>query len=282
MTEQRPRPPGQEIEPSDTKDVDDGYNPNHHGHSSKKLVDDPNRCMTSAKPKITIFTRSYPPAYLSGGPARSVYALVEALAAEFSFSVITSAFDGSSLQPMPSVESGQWGTFGHATIWYESTRRMSSRTVTKLLSETAPQVIYLNSFFSYRFTVLPMLVARMKSRGAAIILAPRGELSTGALTLKRSKKRIYIALFRLFKLHSAITWHASTSLEQADIESRFGPDVRIYIAIDLRTGIFSDKAEHHEGQHHSVIRTAITGFLLADNAEKKLDSRYTGYFVHQK
>jgi glycosyltransferase involved in cell wall biosynthesis len=207
--------------------------------------------MASAKPKITIFTFSYPPAYLSGGPARSVYALVESLASEFSFSVITSAFDGSSIQPMQSVESGRWSAFGHATIWYESRHRMSVRTIAKLLSKTDPQIIYLNSLFSYRFTILPMIIARIRSRKAAVVLAPRGELSSGALALKRPKKRIYIVLFRLLKLHKAITWHASTCSEKADIEREFGSVVRSHIAVNLRTDIFSDQGEHRRSQRTS-------------------------------
>ena len=125
---------------------------------------------------------------------------------------------------------------------------MSVRTVAKLLSKTDPQIIYLNSLFSYRFTILPMIIARIKSRRAAVVLAPRGELSSGALVLKRSKKRIYIALFRLLKLHKTITWHASTCREKADIEREFGSDVRSHIAVNLRTDIVSGQGEHRRSQ----------------------------------
>jgi glycosyltransferase involved in cell wall biosynthesis len=76
-----------------------------------------------------------------------------------------------------------------------------------------------------------------------IVLAPRGELSAGALALKRVKKRAFIAAFRLLKLHKAITWHASTSQEKLDIERVFGTNIRSHIAIDLRTNLFGDGAE---------------------------------------
>src|SRR5664280_2527753 len=92
-----------------------------------------NRNTAPVKPKITVFTRSYPPAYLGGGPARSLYALVEVLAAEFRFSVVTSASDASATGPMESVEPSRWSTFGSATIWYESSHRMPARTAAKLL-----------------------------------------------------------------------------------------------------------------------------------------------------
>ena len=194
-------------------------------------------------PRITVFTHSYPPAYLGGGPVRSVYALVEALAAEFRFSVVTSASDISAMGPMPSVEASRWTTFGHATIWYESKHRLPARTAATLLRETEPHLVYLNSLFDYRFSTLPLLIVRTMFRRVPVLLAPRGELSTGALALKRQKKRTFLAAFRLLRLHKAVTWHASTSQEKQDIERVFGSSVRSYIAIDLRADLFGETSE---------------------------------------
>jgi glycosyltransferase involved in cell wall biosynthesis len=222
----------------------------HNGCSMDGPVERPIRQTSPVKPRITVFTRSYPPAYLGGGPARSVHAVVEALAAEFRFSVITSASDASDTGPMQSVEPNRWSAFGRAMIWYESRHCMPARTAAKLLEETKPQLVYLNSLFDFRFSILPLLIARTMFRGVPIALAPRGELSTGALTLKHRKKRTFIAAFRLLKLHEAVTWHASTSQEKADIERVFGLRVRSRIAINLRTGLFGDGAE--PGQRQQV------------------------------
>ena len=194
------------------------------------------RPLAPVKPGITVFTRSYPPAYLRGGPARSLHALVEALAADFSFSVVTSASDDPATGPMQSIQPSRWSTFGHAMIWYESKHRMPARTAAKRLRETQPRLVYLNSLFDYRFAILPLLIVRMLFWKVPVVLAPRGELSAGALAFKHYKKRAFIAAFRLLKLHQAVTWHASTSHEKADIERAFGPKVRTHIAIDLRTG----------------------------------------------
>jgi glycosyltransferase involved in cell wall biosynthesis len=203
----------------------------------------------SVVPRITVFTRSYPPAYLTGGPARSLHALVEALAAEFRFSVVTSAFDDSSAGPMQSVEPSKWTGLGKATVWYESKRRMSVRTAATLLVETDPALVYLNSLFDYRFAVLPLIIARMKARRVPVILAPRGELSAGALALKRQKKRVFTAVFRLLGLHRAVTWHASTGQEKADIERVFGQSVRTHIAINLRAGALDREGERDKSRH---------------------------------
>ena len=203
-------------------------------------------CHTSVKPRIVVFTRSYPPAYLNGGPARSLHALVETLATEFSFSVVTSASDGGPTGLMQSVDPGTWSTYGRASIWYESRHHMPARTILKLLQEAEPQIIYLNSLFDYCFTIQPLLMARTIFRKVPIILAPRGELSAGALALKRRKKCAFIEAFRLLRLHESVTWHASTSQEKEDIERVFGPKLRIHVAIDLRTDLFSDGVEQRQ------------------------------------
>jgi glycosyltransferase involved in cell wall biosynthesis len=205
-------------------------------------------CTASSPPRITIFTRGYPPAHLKGGPARSVSALVEALAADFRFSVITSAFDDPAAGPMRSVKPSQWSTFGHAMIWYERRYRISAWRTATLLKETKPQLMYMNSFFDYRFTILPLFITRMISRKTPIILAPRGEFSPGALVLKRQKKRAFITAFRILGLHKAVTWHASTSQEKADIERVFGARVRSHVAIDLRTGLSVGGEEQYYDQ----------------------------------
>lgn len=200
----------------------------------------------SSPPRITVFTRGYPPAHLMGGPPRSLSALVEALAADFRFSVITSAFDGPAAGPMRSVKPGQWSTAGHATIWYDRRYHISAWRAATLLKETKPQLVYFNSFFDFRFTILPLLISRMTSRKTPVVLAPRGEFSAGALALKRRKKRVFIIAFRMLGLHKAVTWHASTSQEKADIERVFGAGAKSHVAINLR----ADLSVGEEGQYH--------------------------------
>ena len=211
----------------------------------ERSVDGRSSQAAPVKPRITVFTRFYPPAYLGGGPARSVHALVEALAGDFRFSVVTSAFDADvTTEPMKSIEPCRWSTRGPATIWYESRQRMIARTTARLIRQTEPQLLFLNSLFDYRFTILPLLIARTVCRKVPVVLAPRGELSAGALSLKRQKKHSFIVAFRLLKLHKAVIWRASTSREKADIERVFGIKVKCHIAGDLRAGLFSDEVVH--------------------------------------
>ena len=210
--------------------------------------------MTGAPPKVTVFSYSYPPGYMGGGPTRSVHGLVEALAGDFCFSVVTSALDGpAATHPMASVTPDQWTTRGQARVWYESRPRMTARTVARLLRDSTPDIIYLNSLFDYRFALLPLAVSRLSARRAVVALAPRGELAAGALALKSAKKRAFLTLFRRLGLHRRVVWHASTSLEKADIEREFGPQVNCFTAIDLRRDLADVPPSSREHRGDSLV-----------------------------
>jgi glycosyltransferase involved in cell wall biosynthesis len=220
----------------------------------------PDRRGASPAPRITIFTRGYAPAQFAGGPARSLFALVEALGADFRFSVITSAFDGPAAEPMRSVKPGQWSTAGHATIWYDRKYHIPAWRAATLLRETKPQLVYLNSFFDLRFTILPLLITRMTSRKTPVLLAPRGELLVGALASKWQKKRVFIAAFRRLGLHKTVVWHASTSQEKEDIERVFGTGAMSHIAINLRADIAIAEDQCHERKPGTDPRCSLVFF----------------------
>ena len=66
------------------------------------------------------------------------------------------------------------------------------------------------------------------------IVAPRGEFSEGALSLKRSKKFAYIAAGKRLGLFENLIWHASTEFEASDIRRVMGATAKdIMIASDL-------------------------------------------------
>src|SRR5690606_16441288 len=65
------------------------------------------------------------------------------------------------------------------------------------------------------------------------MLAPRGELSGGALQLNSRKKQLFMALARSGGLYRNLRWHASSEHEAADIRARLGTRVPIRIAANL-------------------------------------------------
>jgi glycosyltransferase involved in cell wall biosynthesis len=91
-------------------------------------------------------------------------------------------------------------------------------------------LLYFNSFFSPGFTILPLLLWRIGYWGKPILLlAPRGEFGEGALSDKRRKKRLYMKLFRLLRIHRSIIWHSTAGIETQDIQREWGRHARIVI-----------------------------------------------------
>jgi len=83
-------------------------------------------------------------------------------------------------------------------------------------------VVYLNSFFARRFSMLAVFMRWLKlCRPRCLVLAPRGEFSLGALRFKRLRKLLYIRASRWLGLYQDILWHASSHFEAEDIRRQF-------------------------------------------------------------
>ena len=96
-------------------------------------------------------------------------------------------------------------------------------------------MLYLNSFFSFMFSIFPIFISRLTSPGVQILLGPRGEFSEGALALKAEKKNRFIKLAKSLGFYRGIAWHASSSYEKSDIQRVFGREERIRVAVDIAT-----------------------------------------------
>jgi glycosyltransferase involved in cell wall biosynthesis len=64
-----------------------------------------------------------------------------------------------------------------------------------------------------------------------IIISPRGHLHQGALSLKPTKKQVFLRLARFAGLYNNLIWHASNSEEMTDIVREFGPKTEARIRI---------------------------------------------------
>lgn len=192
---------------------------------------------SNCKPTVLVMVAGYIPGYRSGGPLRSIFNLGEGLHQQIDFAILTSDRDLGDTKPYPNVNSKVWYGVGHARVRYLSPRDQSLRRIASAMQDTPHDLLYLNSFFSMRFTILPLIARRfgLLSR-VPVILAPRGEFSEGALALKRPKKRAYILLARLTGLLHGIQWQASSQFEMADIRRVLGNNCgTIHVASDLAT-----------------------------------------------
>lgn len=176
----------------------------------------------AGKNTILIFVGSYLPGFKGGGPIRSVANLVDLLGDEFDFKIITCDHDHGINEPYAGIKPDTWYTVGKAEVYYASKASLRFLPLYRLMKSINFDALYLNSFFSFDFTIKPLLLRLMRLIPKnSTILAPRGEFSIGALKLKWLKKRTYIIFAKKFGLYDNILWQASSIFEEADIKKVF-------------------------------------------------------------
>ncbi len=195
--------------------------------------------MAAGKRTILVFVGVYLPGYRGGGPIRSVSNLVELLGDEFNFKIVTADHDFGVAKPYSGITSDTWCRVGKADVYYASKKSLRLYSMAKLINSVDHDLIYLNDFFCWDFTIKPLLLRYLKLiRDVVTIVAPRGEFSTGSLKQKWFKKRVYIFIVRIIGLYNKIVWQASSKYEEiyirnvlGDVEINIGPP--IIVASDL-------------------------------------------------
>ncbi len=188
----------------------------------------------SKTPHILVFIDWFSPGYKAGGPIRSIVHLCEQL--PFRFSIVTSCFDHQSSTPYPGIEQGAWLKHReNVEVMYLPPKSISNAFLKTLLFERNPDKIYLNSMFSMPFSVMPMKMAKKLNWSNRVILAPRGMLKAGALSIKSKKKKTFLFTSKLLAWHKGITWHATNAEEADEIRKVYGESCQILIAPNLPT-----------------------------------------------
>lgn len=187
-----------------------------------------------ARPVILVTIGHYLPGFRAGGPIHSVAHLVEHLSDEFDFRIVSTDRDLGDERAYPGIETDRWLAVGAARVLYASPPRQGARAIARLIAETPHDLLYLNSFFSPRFTIVPLLARRLGLiPRRPTVLAPRGEFSAGARAIKPLKKRGYLAVGKAAGLFRDIHWQASSDFEARDIRAAIGPQARVHVACDL-------------------------------------------------
>lgn len=184
---------------------------------------------------ILCFIDFYTPSTKAGGSTRSLSNLISELCDDFNFLVFTRDRDISDKNSFSNIYSGEWNQLRKHKVFYAGTSTLNIFNIAKIIMRSNCDCIYLNSFFSYRMTLLPLLINFLFLHNAKkIIIAPRGEFSEGALRHKNIKKTIYLYFLKLFKIIANVHWHASNLNEQEDIIRAYSKSKgKIFIASDL-------------------------------------------------
>ncbi|MGE8353669.1 MAG: glycosyltransferase family 4 protein [Pseudomonas protegens] len=204
------------------------------------------------KTKVLTFSGYYLPGYKGGGPVRTIENMVTQLEEDIEFWIVTRDRDLGDTSPYPSIQSNKWQKVGLAHVYYLPPESMTLKNIYKILNNTHHDILYLNSFFDVTFTIFVLLakflfMASLKP----IVLAPRGEFSKAALSIKKTKKTIYLIFFKMMARNKNIKFQASSEYESDDIREILKlSNQSIHIAKDL------PPKENHNKEHYLSTRLA--------------------------
>jgi glycosyltransferase involved in cell wall biosynthesis len=179
-------------------------------------------------------TKFFIPGYKGGGPIRALKHLAKHLEEDVFFKFITLNHDDGE-EPYSNITSNQWNKLNGFNIFYINKKKRALNNLYNLIRNENYNVLYLNSFFDPFFTIIPLFIFVFfrKNKNNKLILAPRGEFSPGALSIKSFKKRAYITIFKALKLHKRVIWHASFAEDKNHIIEQMGEEIDVHIAADL-------------------------------------------------
>lgn len=224
------------------------------------------------RPKILCFVSHYLPGYKSGGPVKSIHNLTEHLTKTFEFLIVTSDRDLNDTQPYKSISINKWNKVGKVKVFYASKSFLNINNVSNLINETKHDILYLNSFFNFKFTTIPLITKKFfLNTKTPCILAPRGEFSPEAMKINFWKKKVYILIVSLLGLYKKINWQASCDNEYKDIlANRLIKKKFIKIAPDLpKKYSFTKKFKLKKNKKRNGLLKIV--FLSRINPMKNLD-----------
>lgn len=180
--------------------------------------------------KILILTNYFYPAYKAGGPVRSIKNLVDYVADSYQIDVLSSNSDLG--KDKLKVKNNSWIKNGYGNVFYATS---VIKVIKAIFSCKKYDKIYFNSFYSVEYSIIPLFICLFFLK-CDVILAPRGELTFGAMKIKASKKNIYLRLFKFFRIHKRITFHFTSIEEKLDAIKLLG-NVNYIIAPNMHESI---------------------------------------------
>ena len=160
--------------------------------------------------KILIVMGGYLPGKEYGGPPVSIDNFCTLMEHDNCF-IVTHDHDLSTNKRYLGIDTG-WNDRGNCKVLYLSDSDYSMHSFEKVILEVKPDVIYLQSIF--QSCVLSCLYLSKKYK-INVILAPRGELCSGAIKFKKYKKLPYLSLIKHAGLFKEVHFQ-STSEEESE------------------------------------------------------------------
>ena len=171
--------------------------------------------------KIAIFYSGYLPGEKYGGPVTSIYNFTELVGEDNEIYIICTNHDLKDKTPYPGVSVG-WNKVGKASVIYLEDSEYNKKKFSSILDEIKPDFIYASSIFSVKQTY--PLFDLSKKKNIPMLLAPRGELNSNALSIKKTKKRIYLSVLKALRKLTYTYFQATSQAEKRNIVQNLDAD----------------------------------------------------------
>ena len=184
------------------------------------------------KKSVLIINRYFLPGIRAGGPIRSISNIAKYFKEYYNFHIVCLNRDYQSTKVYTTVPTAEWilDEDGNNILYLD---KKQLHNWIKIIEEVNPDVIYLNSFFDYSFSIkLQYLLARKKIR-CKLVIAPRGEFVEGALKEKKLKKRLYLKFYNAFLKNKNTVYQATTALEKHQIYRQIDAKAKVIEARNI-------------------------------------------------
>jgi glycosyltransferase involved in cell wall biosynthesis len=182
--------------------------------------------------RILITIDWFLPGTASGGPVRSYANMMEHLRDDFEFYVLTRITDYGSDVPYPNLTPNTWVQHEeHIHVYYIDSPNLSQAHLKRVFETTDFDVALVNGIYSWYFSILPIVF--LKKIKKPIIVSARGMLNSQAFSVKKRKKKIFLALAKLTKLYKGVRFHATNTDEAESIRTEIGPSALVSVAANL-------------------------------------------------
>ena len=170
---------------------------------------------------ILTFIDYYLPGFKGGGPITSVSYLISRIDGQLNFKIVTRNNDLGDDTPYNNLVPNKWlQEVGFESLYLSGWIR-DFFTISNILKNNRKCPIFLNSFFSAKFSIYPFVLSKLLRAHSQVIVAPRGEFHAGALNIKKLKKSLFIFVIKIMRVYKNVIWLASTDIEKNTIQKYF-------------------------------------------------------------
>jgi glycosyltransferase involved in cell wall biosynthesis len=186
------------------------------------------------KKTILIMVDWFFPGYKAGGPITACYNLAMLLKDNYRICIFTSDRDLKDTHAYAGISPDSWMELEEDLfVYYASPVRLGWANISRQIRAIAPSCIYLNSMFSYYFTICPLILKMLRAINSRVVLSPRGMLKDTALASKSLKKNIFLSLMKGVNVQNHVLFHATDEEEKKDIQRIFGEAADVVQVMDV-------------------------------------------------